>query len=117
MDHFWLNEGFTVWAERRMIEALHGPEVALLGWAIGEAALSASVERFGAASPFTRLRTDLAGLDPDDAFSAIPYEKGSRFLAFLAPRLVKAAVAGRLPQGSASPAWSPPRSAIQCATP
>jgi leukotriene-A4 hydrolase len=83
MDHFWLNEGFTVWAERRIIEALHGQEVAVLGWAIGEAALTASLERFGADSPFTRLRTDLAGMDPDDAFSAIPYEKGSRFLALL----------------------------------
>ena len=26
MEHFWLNEGFTVWAERRIVEALHGPE-------------------------------------------------------------------------------------------
>ena len=83
MDHFWLNEGFTVWAERRILEALHGREVAILGWAIGEAALTSSLERFGADSPFTRLRTDLAGMDPDDAFSAIPYEKGSRFLALL----------------------------------
>jgi leukotriene-A4 hydrolase len=83
IDHFWLNEGFTVWAERRILEALHGQEVAILGWAIGEAALTSSLERFGANSPFTRLRTDLAGMDPDDAFSAIPYEKGSRFLALL----------------------------------
>ncbi|HSB61561.1 MAG TPA: M1 family metallopeptidase, partial [Vicinamibacteria bacterium] len=83
MDHFWLNEGFTVWAERRILEALHGPEAALLGWAIGEAALRSSRERFGDDSPLTRLRTDLAGTDPDDAFSAIPYEKGSRFLALL----------------------------------
>lgn len=83
MEHFWLNEGFTVWAERRILEALHGPEAGLLGWAIGEAALRSSLERFGADSPLTRLRTDLAGMDPDDAFSAIPYEKGSRFLALL----------------------------------
>jgi leukotriene-A4 hydrolase len=83
MDHFWLNEGFTVWAERRILEALHGPDEALLGWALGEAALQSSIERFGADSPFTRLRTDLAGIDPDDAFSSIPYEKGSRFVALL----------------------------------
>ena len=31
MDHFWLNEGFTVWAERRILEALHGAEAA--SWA------------------------------------------------------------------------------------
>ncbi len=83
IDHFWLNEGFTVWAERRILEALHGPETAALAWAIGESALGESVERFGLSSPLTRLRTDLAGLDPDDAFSSIPYEKGSRFVVLL----------------------------------
>jgi leukotriene-A4 hydrolase len=83
MDHFWLNEGFTVWAERRLLEALHGPEANVLSWAIGEKALEESMERFGKDSPLTRLRTDLAGTDPDDAFSSIPYEKGARFVALL----------------------------------
>jgi hypothetical protein len=31
----------------------------------------------------TRLRTDLAGTDPDDAFSSVPYEKGARFVTLL----------------------------------
>jgi aminopeptidase N len=83
IDHFWLNEGFTVWAERRILEARHGASAAALGWAIGEAALEESLRRFGRDSPLTRLRTDLAGLDPDDAFSSIPYEKGARFVALL----------------------------------
>jgi aminopeptidase N len=83
MEHFWLNEGFTVWAERRLLEALHGEEAAVLAWAIGEKALDESMERFGASSPFTRLRTELAGTDPDDAFSSIPYEKGARFVTLL----------------------------------
>jgi leukotriene-A4 hydrolase len=83
MEHFWLNEGFTVWAERRLLEALHGEEATVLAWAIGEKALEESMERFGAGSPFTRLRTDLTGTDPDDAFSSIPYEKGARFVHLL----------------------------------
>ncbi len=83
MEHFWLNEGFTVWAERRLLEALHGEEPMVLAWAIGEKALEESVTRFGPGSPLTRLRTELAGTDPDDAFSSIPYEKGSRFVALL----------------------------------
>jgi aminopeptidase N len=83
MDHFWLNEGFTTWAERRLLEALHGEEAIALSWAIGEKALEESMTRFGAASPLTRLRTELEGTDPDDAFSSIPYEKGSRFVALL----------------------------------
>ncbi len=41
------------------------------------------MERFGKDSPLTRLRTELAGTDPDDAFSSIPYEKGARFVALL----------------------------------
>ena len=83
MEHFWLNEGFTVWAERRLLEALHGEGATVLAWAIGEKALEESMDRFGKGSPLTRLRTELAGTDPDDAFSSIPYEKGARFVALL----------------------------------
>ena len=83
MDHFWLNEGFTTWAERRILDALHGEEASVLRWAIGQAALDESVARFGADSPLTKLRTDLSGVDPDDAFSSIPYEKGARFVCVL----------------------------------
>jgi len=83
MDHFWLNEGFTVWAERRILEALHGEEAAKLGWAIGQNALDESLARFPADSPFTVLRTHLEGVDPDEVYSSIPYEKGARFVAVL----------------------------------
>jgi len=83
IDHFWLNEGSTVWAERRILEAIHGQGAAVLAWAIGQRALDTEFERFGADSPLTKLRTDLKGVDPDDAFSSIPYEKGSRFLALI----------------------------------
>lgn len=79
-EHFWLNEGFTTWAERRILEALHGEERCILGWAIGQKALDDSVARFGEGSPLTKLRTDLKGIDPDEAFSSIPYEKGARFV-------------------------------------
>lgn len=79
-EHFWLNEGFTTWAERRILEALHGEERCILSWAIGQKALDDSVARFGDGSPLTKLRTDLKGVDPDEAFSSIPYEKGARFV-------------------------------------
>jgi leukotriene A-4 hydrolase/aminopeptidase len=83
MDHFWLNEGSTVWAERRILEAIHGEDAAILGWAIGQSGLEEDMERFGEGSPLTRLRMDLKGVDPDDAFSLVPYEKGSRFLTLI----------------------------------
>jgi aminopeptidase N len=83
MEHFWLNEGFTVWAERRLVEALYGAEACALAWAIGEKALEESLQRFGPSSPHTRLRGELAGVDPDEVYSSIPYEKGARFVALL----------------------------------
>ncbi|MGE3538209.1 MAG: M1 family metallopeptidase [Candidatus Tectimicrobiota bacterium] len=83
MEHFWLNEGFTTWAERRILTALHGNEVGVLAWAIGQHALEASLDRFGTDSPLTGLRLQLQNIDPDEAFSSIPYEKGARFVAVL----------------------------------
>ena len=83
MDHFWLNEGFTVWAERRILEAMHGEAAAAISWAIGGVALRESIARFGADSPYTVLRTHLEGVDPDDVYSSVPYEKGSLFVALL----------------------------------
>ena len=83
MEHFWLNEGFTTWAERRILAALHGDDVEVLAWAIGQHALDAAVARFGVDSPLTRLRTQLHGVDPDEAFSTVPYEKGARFVVVL----------------------------------
>lgn len=90
-EHFWLNEGFTVWAERRILEAIHGEEAATLGWAIGEKALAESIARFGADSPLTKLRTHLQGIDPDDAFSSVPYEKGARLVVLLERTVGRAA--------------------------
>ena len=82
-EHFWLNEGFTVWAERRILRALRGDEAASLAWAIGQKALDDELERFKDRPELTRLRTRLSGVDPDDAFSSVPYEKGARFLTAL----------------------------------
>jgi len=82
-EHFWLNEGFTVWAERRILEAIHGPAACAMGWAIGQQALDESLARFADHPELTVLRTHLDGIDPDDAFSSIPYEKGARLVALL----------------------------------
>jgi aminopeptidase N len=79
-EHFWLNEGFTVFAERRIVEALYGEEVALLHAALGRRALEEAVHHFREHAQLTRLRTHLTGVDPDEAFSQVPYEKGYLFL-------------------------------------
>jgi hypothetical protein len=79
-EHFWLNEGFTVLAERRILEALEGAEMAALHAAIGYQKLEQSFAQQVDHPELTRLRTHLAGVDPDEAFSVVPYEKGYLFL-------------------------------------
>jgi len=79
-EHFWLNEGFTTYAERRIVEATEGADMAALQAALGRRELDESLERFANRPELTKLRTHLAGVDPDDAYSLIPYEKGYLFL-------------------------------------
>jgi leukotriene-A4 hydrolase len=80
-NDFWLNEGFTVYVERRIMEALHGKDYADMLAVLGRQNLEQTLREKGADSPETRLHLDLAGHDPDDAASDIAYEKGALFLA------------------------------------
>ncbi|KAL4889116.1 leukotriene A-4 hydrolase [Aspergillus ambiguus] len=79
-EHFWLNEGWTTYLERRILASVHGEAYRHFSAIIGWKALSDSVDHFGHDHEFTKLITDLKGKDPDDAFSSIPYEKGFNFL-------------------------------------
>ncbi|KAL1640706.1 Leucyl aminopeptidase yscIV [Diplodia intermedia] len=82
-EHFWLNEGWTVYLERRIIAAIHGEPHRDFSAIIGWKALQDSVERYGQDHEYTKLVVDLKGKDPDDAFSSVPYEKGFNFLYYL----------------------------------
>ncbi|KAJ4363180.1 Leucyl aminopeptidase yscIV [Neocucurbitaria cava] len=75
-EHFWLNEGWTTYLERRIAAAIHGEPHRHFSAIIGWKALEQSIENFGKDHEYTKLVTDLKGGDPDDAFSSIPYEKG-----------------------------------------
>ena len=90
-EHFWLNEGFTVYAERRIIEALDGPDAAALHSAIGRRDLERDLAGFRDRPDLGRLRTHLLGVDPDEAFSRVPYEKGCLFLCTLEQAVGRAA--------------------------
>jgi leukotriene-A4 hydrolase len=81
MNDFWLNEGFTVYAERRIVAALEGEASWALHAALGRRGLEADVARLSAMDPaLTRLANDLTGVDPDEVYSLVPYEKGFLFL-------------------------------------
>ena len=87
-DDFWLNEGMTTYAERRIVEQLYGPKVAAQQVALGVDALSKAVaENGGPTGPDTRLHLALGGRHPDDGLTDIAYEKGAAFL-----RTIEAAV-------------------------
>ncbi|KAL0452191.1 UNVERIFIED_CONTAM: Leucine aminopeptidase [Sesamum latifolium] len=79
-DHFWLNEGVTTYAERRIVEAVQGKERAVLNIGIGWKLLVEDMERFKDNMEFTKLKTNQQGVDPDDVYSRVPYEKGFQFL-------------------------------------
>ncbi len=83
INDFWLNEGFTVWAERRILENSAGLEAKSLAAAIGRNGLMTAMESFGMDSPFTQLEIDGEGHDPDEFYSLVPYEKGFLFVALL----------------------------------
>jgi aminopeptidase N len=79
---FWLNEGFTTYLERRVVEALYGRHVADMQAVIGLNDLADSRKTLDKPGDRTLL-PDLTGRDPDDAFSTVPYEQGQLFLVFL----------------------------------
>ncbi|TPX64388.1 leukotriene-A4 hydrolase [Spizellomyces sp. 'palustris'] len=67
-EHFWLNEGFTVFIERKIAGRLHGQPVLEFDAIIGLKALSESVEHFEEIKrpEFTRLCPCLRDEDPDE---------------------------------------------------
>lgn len=79
-EHFWLNEGFTTYAERRIVEAVQGEDRAALNIGIGWRGLNEEMERFKDNMEITKLKTKQEGVDPDNVYSQVPYEKGFQFL-------------------------------------
>ncbi len=75
---FWLNEGFTTYLERRIVEALYGKDRAAMEGVLGKQELRAEIDKFPAKDEI--LHIDLKGRDPDEGMTRVPYEKGALFL-------------------------------------
>jgi leukotriene-A4 hydrolase len=90
-EHFWLNEGFTVFLERKIGGILKGELERQFASIEGWSTLQETVDTLGKESPMTKLVLDLKGVDPDDSFSSIPYEKGYVFLYYLETKVGGAA--------------------------
>jgi leukotriene-A4 hydrolase len=75
---FWLNEGFTVYIERRILEELYGRARAEMEAALGYRELRDELKSHRPEDQI--LRVNLEGRDPDEGATQIPYEKGALFL-------------------------------------
>lgn len=80
-DDFWLNEGFTVYFEHRIMEAVYGREYSEMLANLTRAGLQeAAAEMLKDMPNDTKLKLDLEGRNPDDGVTSIPYDKGYFFL-------------------------------------
>jgi leukotriene-A4 hydrolase len=75
---FWLNEGFTVYLESRIMEAVFGVDRAAMEISLGMSNLADEMKTLPAADQV--LHIDLAGRNPDDGMTDVPYQKGAAFL-------------------------------------
>jgi aminopeptidase N len=82
-EDFWLNEGWTTYAQSRITEELEGREYSHFRAALSRNFMFEDMRRFGMESKYTRLNYSMEGVDPDDTFSTIPYHKGSAFITLL----------------------------------
>jgi leukotriene-A4 hydrolase len=81
-DDFWLNEGFTVYFEHRIMEELYGKEVADMLSVIEFQELKEEIRAIKE-SEFPKdacLKLNLRGRDPEDGLTDIAYVKGAFFL-------------------------------------
>jgi len=82
-NEFWLNEGFTVFIEGKILRDMYGPEMEAIFKVLGRKALKNAVDRYGDDHEYTKLIQNLPETDPDDAFSSVPYKKGAALLYYL----------------------------------
>lgn len=81
-DDFWLNEGFTVYFEQRIMEALYGRDYAEMLASLSYQGLQDEIQELiaeGKAAD-TELKLALEGRNPDEGMTSIAYDKGYLFL-------------------------------------
>lgn len=81
-NDFWLNEGFTVYFEQRIMEKIYGKAYEEMQTKLGMGELKHTIARLtekGKAED-THLYLDLDGRNPDDGLTDVAYEKGRFFL-------------------------------------
>ncbi|KAH8409632.1 hypothetical protein KR222_011783 [Zaprionus bogoriensis] len=102
-EHFWLNEGFTVFVESKIVGRMQGAKELDFRMLSNLTELQECVSnqrqlqeqmihgitclqlrtQLAGTPELTKLVVDLSNCGPDDAFSSVPYIKGSTFLRYL----------------------------------
>lgn len=84
-DDFWLNEGFTVYFEYRIMEAMYGRPYSEMLSLLSYQDLNDEVKEMidNGEAEDTKLKLNLIRRNPDDGMTAIAYEKGYFFLRLL----------------------------------
>lgn len=87
-NDFWLNEGFTVYFEHRIMEKLYGKDYAEMLAALALHDLQETIESLKQDNQFddTKLFLNLNGRHPDDGVTDIAYNKGYFFLRYIEER-------------------------------
>lgn len=80
-NDMWLNEGFTTYFERRIQEEIYGRARSEMEFSLEVGELQEEMKTLKPED--TRLVTDFAGRDPDDAMTQVPYVKGALMLRML----------------------------------
>ncbi|KAI0685545.1 peptidase family M1-domain-containing protein [Cytidiella melzeri] len=79
--HFWLNEGWTTYIERLLLEKLQSPAARGLSYLIGYKSLEDALKLYEKQPKYQRLVIEMEkGEDPDDSYSRIPYDKGANLI-------------------------------------
>jgi hypothetical protein len=79
-NDFWLNEGFTVYFETRIMEKIYGKDYADMLMLLDLNGLKETVKEMGDTNADTKLFLNLRDRDPDDGVTDIAYQKGRFFL-------------------------------------
>ena len=91
-EDFWLNEGFTVYFEHRIMEKLYGQPYAEMLASLSAQDLQEEINEMieNDRARDTHLKLDLQGRNPDDGVTSIAYDKGYLFLRYLEEKVGRA---------------------------
>ena len=81
---FWLNEGITMFLQRKIVgQWKNDTDYAKMDGILGLFYIEEYLDYFEDGSTHTTLRPNLTGVNPDDFYSDIPYEKGYNFIYYI----------------------------------